>query len=63
MYTKRVYVLSKYEWNMLRLTGRGLYALFSNSFFLFDQSGYQKHAGGFLWLFNASLYGLICTKP
>lgn len=44
-------------------TGRGLYALFfRNSFFLFDQSGYQKHAGGFLWLFNASLYGLICTK-
>lgn len=42
---------------------KGLYALFFEIlFFLFDQSGYQKHAGGFLWLFNASLYGLICIR-
>lgn len=51
-----VYVLSKYDWNIICCVwtgGGGLYALISEfSFFLFDQSGYQKHAGGFLWLFG-----------
>lgn len=38
------------------------FMLFFQFFFLFDQSGYRKHAGGFLWLFNASLYGYVRNR-